>query len=95
MKLSILAMALALGLSVTAVAAQPETASAQSFQFASTSELKSSSLLAVDAKSASIDVCWVTYSACMLSCGYYDPAQFPVDACSEACFGEYLSCAGF
>jgi hypothetical protein len=31
----------------------------------------------------------------MLQCGFTDPAQFPVDACSEACFNEYMSCAGF
>ncbi len=95
MKTLILAAFLSMGLATTAFAAQPEREAAPGFQFASASELESNSLVAAKSKATSFEVCWSTYSACMLSCGFYDPAQFPVDACSEACFNEYLSCAGF
>ncbi|MFN7782128.1 MAG: hypothetical protein ACK5PG_05270 [Lysobacterales bacterium] len=95
MKTSILAAILSISFSTAAASAQPAAESAPGFQFATTSELKSNSLVAVEARTTSVEVCWATYTACMLSCGYYDPAQFPVDACSEACFNEYLGCAGF
>jgi hypothetical protein len=38
------------------------------------------------------DFCWITYTACMLNCGYPDPAMFPEDACSEVCFNDYIAC---
>lgn len=81
--------------SSTAFAAQPQTEASQPFQFASAASLKSNSLPAVDNATTDIsEYCWITYSTCMLHCGFADPALFPVDACSEACFNEYMSCAG-
>ncbi|ODU46712.1 hypothetical protein [uncultured Aquimonas sp.] len=95
MKSLILAVVCALGFSAGAFAAQHEAESASTFTFATAVELKASSPLEVDAYATGSEICWATYTACMLSCGYYDPAQFPVDACSESCFNEYLACAGF
>jgi len=95
MKSLILAVACALGFSAGAFAAQHEAQPAATFEFATAAELKGSSPLVVDVDATGSEVCWATYTACMLSCGYYEPAQFPVDACSEACFNEYLDCAGF
>jgi hypothetical protein len=96
MKPLMFAAAIIFLVSSTASATPRQEAGLQPFEFASAENLKSISVSSVvEATTEISEFCWITYSTCMLQCGFTDPAQFPVDACSEACFNEYMSCAGF